>query len=159
MIAAMRWFAIAALAGCGGASATGSGSGGPCLPIAPMRLLVLEHGAEWEPTIELRADGSLVRDNGVVGRIEADQVYGKDGRLKMTCAGRSISVGSGGQGVKATFDGDALVDADGSRLFVDDQGGVHWMRGGKDILGEARFDGRWRPARRTAAIVVLVTLF
>jgi len=152
-----------ALTGCGGRAGTTAGTstgGGACLVVAPMRLLALEHGTEWEPLAELRADGTLVRSpSSVVGSITHDQLLDRAGKPFLWCASdRQIHVA--GHGPMAHFDADDhLVDADGSTLTIDDDGTVHWIRDGRDVAAGARLEGGYRGARRTAAFVVLATLF
>jgi len=124
-----------------------------------MRLLVLEHGTEWEPISELRADGTIVHGKrGVIGGIGAEQLWDRDHQSVMWCApDRTIQLKA--QGPMAHFDAsDRFIDNDGSVLFVGDDGVVHWIRGGKDILGNARFEGGYASAKRTAALVVMATL-
>lgn len=149
------------LASCaGGSSGGGLPQGGACLPIVPMTLLVLEHGTEWEPIAKLEADGTIVHGKqGVVGGLGAEQMFDRDHKSVMWCApDRTLHLPSR-PGPMARFDAeDRLVDSDGSVLFISDDGMVHWMRGGRDILGNARFEPDVRGAKRTAILVVFATL-
>ncbi len=141
-----------------GAATTGAGA---CLPVVPMRLLVLEHGAEWELVSVLEADGTIVHaKQGPIDSISADQLWDANRVSSMTCtADRALRVPD--QAARsARFDAEVrLIDSDGSALWVAEDGVVHWVRGGRDIMGgHARFDGAYGEARRTATIVVLATL-
>ena len=151
----VRFLVLVVFVACG-APQTGSSSG-DCFAIVPMTLVALEHGREWEPIAELRADGTIVRERNVIATLSADRLVKKTGETILTCgAGRRITID--GRSL-AHFDGnERMIDADGSPLFVDPDGAVHWIRKDGDLFDGARFEGGFARARRSAAAVVLATL-
>lgn len=154
----------------GGPRAPSMGSGGACWPVVPMRLLALEHGREWEPVSELHSDGMMffVAKSGrpPLGRVVGDSLVDASGRPQIACAaggrlmfqGRVVAAGYGPN--------DELVfQDDGTRIFVGDDGTVFMESRGKPILGPpgsgrgvVRIEGARGPARRTGALLVLLSL-
>ena len=122
-----------------------------------MRLLALEHGREWEPMAELRADGTIVREREVIATLSADRVVDRSGKTLLECTADRRLIADGR--ALAHFDADdRFIDADGSQLYVSPDGSVHWTRKGGDLFRNARFDGDFSRARRSAAAVVIATL-
>jgi hypothetical protein len=136
-----------------------------------MRLVALEHGRDWEPISELRSDGmvfSVAKGAKPLGRIVGDSLIDANGRAQMACAaggqlvleGRPVPAGYGPN--------DELVfQDDGTRIFVADDGTVFMDRMGQSFFGPqgrasgrgvARVEGARGPARRTGALLVLLSL-
>lgn len=151
--------------GAGGAAAPQTPSASAvCLPVAPMQLLVLEHGSEWEPVASLAADGSFSlsvnkRDRAVL-RLAADELRDAQGAPKMSCdASRVLHMN--GSALTMQFDAsDALVGSgnDRSRIFVSDTGDVVVDFGGAPRAAPWRIAGVSPGTRRTAELLVLSTL-
>jgi hypothetical protein len=95
----ISWLMIIAALGCGGGtqgpSGTPQGPLGACLPIVPLRLLVLEHGHEWEPIAEVLADGTFLyypKGRTPVARIANDFVTDMQGKPLVGCVNRELRV-------------------------------------------------------------------
>ena len=156
--------------GCGGGAAEGGGgggavpgaAGGACLPVAPMELVVLEHGSEWEPIARLLPDGTVVNKHGPVGSIAQDQFFDRAHASVFWCApDRTLHIRARPEAI-AHFDAqDRLVDPkDPGGVWVDDAGGLHAIGpGGRDMFdGKARFVGGYAGARRTAVMVYFAAM-
>lgn len=163
--------AVVPVSGCGGAG-RGSGTGGSgggvddeaaCWPVRPMVLEALEHGAEWEPISAIEADGTVVhvaKGRRPIGRLEHDQLIVK-GKTAITCEGRKLVVpqlaAAGG------YDAEGAFVEKGVRILVTDDGTVVMTDHGKPVFGpgaqgHARVRGATGGARRTAALLVLLSL-
>jgi hypothetical protein len=134
-----------------------------------MRLVALEHGRDWEPMSELRSDGMVffvAKGAKPLGRIVGDSLVDANGRAQMACAaggrlmleGRLVAAGYGPND-------ELIFHDDGTRIFVADDGTVFMETRGQAIFGPqgrargvARVEGARGPARRTGALLVLLSL-
>ena len=159
---------VSLLAACGGLVACGGGSegarspsSGACLPIAPMRLLALEHRREWEPVSALAADGTISqrisKRASPTFRLQGDRLLAA-GAPSMTCTPDGVLHIDGMREVMR-FDGQgALVTSDGMRIFVADSGAVDFAMAGRSRAMPWRVEGVTPQTRRTAEILVLATV-
>lgn len=147
-------------AGAGGAS---GGDDGACWPVQPMVLEALEHGDEWEPISAIEADGSVVhlaKGRRPMGRLEGDKVVA--GKTVLACdAERRLSAPD--LASTARYDADGAFVEKGMRILVTDDGTVVMTHHGKrifgpDAQGHARVRGAHGGGRRTAALLVLMSL-
>ena len=164
LVASVALFFTACGGGGGGAPGQSPSGSGLCIPIAPMQLLVLEHGSEWEPVAVLAADGSIsqsvTKSPGVAFRIVADELQDPKGAPKMSCDASRVLHMSGSQ-LTMHFDAsDALVGSGGdqSRIFVSDAGAVEVTMGGASRPMPWRVAGMSPATRRTAELLVLATM-
>jgi hypothetical protein len=158
-----RWLVLAAIvAGCGGQTTTATTHGptnaalSACIPVVPLRLLVLEHGSEWEPIADLQPDGTVYYGKkSAVARIANDQVSDIRGQPIFQCVNGELLVP--GQHPRARFEpnGD-LVDAM-MRIHVEPNGMVFMVTGGNAPKPMGRVEGP-QQSPRTAAILVLIAL-
>ena len=163
--ARLGFAAISVTFACGGGGAQSpSASGGVCLPVAPMELLVLEHGREWEPIASLAADGTISqavnKNPGVAFQITADVLRDSHGAPKMTCDA-SHTLHLEGTKLSMVFDGaDALVGTgnDTSRIYVHDDGTVDVSLGRGTKPMPWKISGVTPATRRTAEILVLAAM-
>lgn len=166
--------ALVVVSGCrggsGGASAgaNAGGAGGAddaaCWPVQPMVLEALEHGAEWEPISAIEADGSVVhlaKGRRAMGRLEGDRFVA--GKSTLTCdAERRLSVP--GLSAAGGYDAEGAFVEKGVRILVTDDGTVLMTHHGKTVFGpgdgqgHARVRGAHGGGRRTAALLVLLSL-
>lgn len=168
--------ALLVLSACGGRGArTGSdGAGGAgavstvdgaCWPVRPLRLDALEHGNEWEPMSAVEADGQIVhlaKGRRPMGRLVNDQLLAASGKVVGACNDHHEIVFDGTTS-KAHFDAEGAFVEDKVRILVTDDGVVHMTSRGKTIFGsggkgQARVVGPVSEARRTAALLVLLSL-
>jgi hypothetical protein len=135
-----------------------------CWPVVPLRLEALDHKTDWKPQAVLDADGSIHNPQGpAFGRIVADDAETSGDALRCDPY-KTVHLNS-----KAAFhydDADALVSEKGAerwiRIFIADDGEVEVNNGGI-LVGptaerRARVVGDVRRARRTAALLVLLSL-
>src|SRR5262249_13970357 len=125
----------------------------------------LEHGTEWEAVSTLGADGLVSQfvnehDPSAAFRLAGDRLLDPSGVTKATCMPDHALQLQGGT-LALRFDADdALVDAEGTRIYVADSTFVE-VRHGTTI---AVHEGVWRVAgmtpatRRTAELLVLATM-
>jgi hypothetical protein len=128
--------------------------------VVPLRLVALEHGKEWEPQVILEDDGSVHNPRSpAFARIDHDRAETSTGTLQCD-ADKSVRLGAkAGLRYDAT---DALVSED-IRIYVADDGEVEVKSGSKVLIGKggggrARVVGDVKLARRTAEILVLLSL-
>jgi hypothetical protein len=160
----VRWLVLAVI-GCGGASPSGPASpsttsppttAGACIPVVPLRLLVLEHGREWEPIAALQADGVVLRaKGGAMGRIANDQVTDMSGQPVFTCVGSELRVP--GQTPTARFEPNGDLVDKVIRIHVEPTGEIFMVTGGHPPQSMGRVEGP-QQSPRTAAVLVLLTL-
>lgn len=157
-VLAFLCLSFAACAPASGASAPASSNA--CWPVVPLRLEGLEHGKEWEPQVLLDDDGSVHNPRGpAFARIDHDRAETTTGTMQCD-ADRSVHLGAkAGLRYDAT---DALVSND-IRIYVADDGEVEVKSGAKVLIGNgaggrARIVGDVKLARRTAELLVLLSL-
>jgi hypothetical protein len=122
----------------------------------PLRLLVLEHGREWEPIAALQADGVVLHaKGGAVARIANDQVTGMQGQPMFQCVNGELRVAGHPQAARFEPNGD-LVDPM-MRIHVEPSGEVFMATGGHPPQSMGRVEGP-QQSPRTAAVLLLVTL-
>jgi hypothetical protein len=151
---------VVGAAACGGEAS--SPSGGVCLPVAPMQLIVPEGGG-WEPVAQLGPDGVIVQGvnkrPGPAMRIAGDQLVRPTGELFATCApDRTLRFGPT---LALRFDaGDALVDpSTGQRsVYVYDTGEVDAGISGPARRMPWRVVGVSPATRRTAEVLVFAAM-
>ncbi len=121
-----------------------------------MRLLALEHGAEWEPIAEMQGDGSIYstkKERHFVGRVSNDAVLDAHDVPAMTCIHRELDIAGGPN--KGHFDAsDAYVDAR-TRIEVADDGTVTFNGSTKKSV---KVEGVVPKTRRTAVLLVIEAL-
>jgi hypothetical protein len=127
-----------------------------CWPVAPMRLVALEHGTEEEPVAEMQGDGSIYGlkkgTRKFAGRVLHDALLDAYDTPSLTCVHREV--GLPGVTTKGHYDAqDAYVDA-GTRIAIADDGTV--TLNGKS--GGVRVEGPIAKSRRTAILLVLAAL-
>ena len=158
--APLALFGLLVLA-CNGAA---SPAGGACLPIAPMQLMALEHGSEWEPVASLAADGTVSqavnKSPGVAFVLAADEVREPSGTAKMTCDATHVLHVAGSPHAMRFDDHDALVGTgtDSTRIFVRDDGSVEMSLGGATRQAPWKVTGVTAATRRTAEILILTAM-
>ena len=156
-----------ALAACGrGPSAhTPAGAAGACWPVRPLELQALEHGAEWEPMSAVEADGQIVhlaKGRRPMARLDGDRLVGGFGKVAASCNER-LEIVLDGKVSGAHYDAEGAFVERGIRIFVADDGVVHMTSHGTKVFGpggkgQARVQGAVAEARRTAALLVLLSL-
>jgi len=133
------------------------------LPVAPMQLLALEHGREWEPVAALGPDGVIQqgiskRGPAAVFRIAGDEVFDMSGVSKMRCE-RDRTLRFAGTNLAMRFDErDALVASDGTRIYVRDSGEVEMALAGPTRVMPWRVAGISPGLRRSAELLVFATV-
>jgi hypothetical protein len=151
--------------GCASASNTStSGTGASalpsapetCWPVAPMRLVALEHGTEEKPIAEMQGGGSIYGlkrgERKFAGRLYHDALLDAYDTPSLTCVHREV--GLPGVTTKGHYDAeDAYVD-ERTRIAIADDGTV--TLNGK--AGGVRVDGPIAKTRRTAILLVLAAL-
>lgn len=165
MRVALLFVAALVLAGCKGPRSGGSdGDDAACWPVRPMVLEALEHGAEWEPISAIEADGTIVhlaKGRRPMGRLENDRLVGA-GKTVLTCdADRHLSMP--GLAGSAGYDAEGAFVEKETRILVTDDGTVVMTSHGAAVFGpdgkgHARVRGATGGARRTAALLVLLSL-
>ena len=149
---------------CGGASTESNpktstdtnASTNPCWPVAPMRLVALEHGTEWEPMAEMTGDGSiyvLKKGRKFFGRVSNDAVMDAHETPTFTCVHREV--GLPGVSNKGRYDDhDAYVDGPTTIAIADD--GMVTMNGQGE--GKVKIEGPLPKAKRTAVLLVMAAM-
>ncbi len=159
-------FATLLLTACSGRGARTAGAAdGDCWPVRPLRLEALEHGAEWEPMSAVEADGQIVhlaKGRRPMGRLAHDQLLSTSGQVVGACNGQYELVFQGAPS-SARFDAEGAFVEGEVRIAVTDDGVVHMTSHGKAIFGpggkgQARVVGPVSEAKRTAALLVLLSL-
>lgn len=163
----MRWLlglvlVPCALSACGrGGETVRSGASGLCLPIAPMRLLALEHGREWEPMAELRGDGTIATTfsrRPSQARIVGDRIEGARG-YALQCTTDGVLHLQGSPLTMRFDERGVLTDGQRMQLFVGDDGGVvATMNGGPMRPMGWRVEGVTPATRRTAEVLVFAAI-
>lgn len=156
---------LAMLTACGTASHTSGPRGGSCWPIAAFRIEALEHGTEWEPVFEVRADGSVYRSgkrDTPRARFSGDAftILMGDGERTLTCGGDHVVVQAGTKYRLPYDERDALTEGE-STVYVAADGEVHKTMRGHVVLGpggqgRARVVGDVGRIRRAAEMVLFV---
>ncbi|MBK7402498.1 MAG: hypothetical protein IPJ34_41275 [Myxococcales bacterium] len=166
--------ALLVLSACGGRGARNGSDGaggassavdGACWPVRALRLDALEHGSEWEPMSAVEADGQIVhlaKGRRPMGRLVNDQLLAASGKVIGACNDHHEIVFDGTTS-KARFDAEGAFVENEVRILVADDGVVHMTSRGKTIFGpggkgQARVVGPVSEARRTAALLVLLSL-
>lgn len=159
-----RWLVLAVIAGCGGQTSSTPGSATnnaplqkrACIPVVPVRLLVLEHGSEWEPMADLLADGTIVyAGKSAVARIANDQVADLRGQPVFACVNGELRAPGHTRAAHFEPNGD-LVDSM-MRIHVEPTGQVFMATGGRPPQSMGCVEGP-QQSPRTAAILSMVTL-
>lgn len=157
------------LSACGGRGARSGSAGtsgdGACWPVRPLRLDALEHGSEWEPISAVEPDGQIVhlaKGRRPMGHLANDQLVATSGKVIGACNDHHEFTFQG-TASKAHFDAEGAFVEDEVRIFVADDGTVHMTTHGKTVFGpegkgHARVVGPVSEARRTAALLVLLSL-
>jgi hypothetical protein len=154
---------LGVLMACGGATsndtahaANTSTTDGACWPVAPMRLVALEHGAEWEPMAEMTGDGSiyvLKKEKKFFGRVSNDAMLDAHETPVLTCTHREV--GLPGNAMKGKYDDhDAYVDGP-TTISVGDDGMVTMNGHGE---GHVKIEGPLPKAKRTAVLLVMAAM-
>jgi hypothetical protein len=153
--------------GCGGSSANTSesattnrnatGANDVCWPVAPMRLVALEHGAEWEPIAEMTGDGSIysLKKGGrkFAGRVSNDALLDAHETPSLSCVHREV--GLPGVTNKGHYDMDDTYVDGPTRISIGDDGMVA-LNGRSD--GHVKIEGPLPKGRRTAVLLVIAAL-
>ncbi|HEY2364779.1 MAG TPA: hypothetical protein VGH87_00290, partial [Polyangiaceae bacterium] len=131
-------------------------SSNPCWPVAPMRLVALEHGTEWEPMAEMTGDGSiyvLKKEKKFFGRVSNDAMLDAHETPVLTCTHREV--GLPGNAMKGKYDDhDAYVDGPTMIVVADD--GMVTMNGHGE--GHVKIEGPLPKAKRTAVLLVMAAM-
>jgi hypothetical protein len=131
-----------------------------------MRLLALEHGAEWELMSALAADGTITQTfnkrHPPSFRIERDRlVAGAGGAPSLTCDADGV-LRMEGTKMTMRFDAQgALTDGNHMRIYVADSGVVEATLGGGEREGRRpgwRVEGVTPETRRTAELLVFASI-
>jgi hypothetical protein len=158
-----KLFLLGALIACGGASTNANTNGAgstngavDCWPVAPMRLVALEHGTEWEPMAEMTGDGSiyvLKKERKFFGRVSNDALMDAHETPTLTCTHREV--GLPGNAMKGRYDDhDAYVDGPTTIAIADD--GMVTMNGRGD--GKVKIEGPLPKTKRTAVLLVIAAM-
>jgi len=149
------------LMACGGASTSTNADTAKrtttdaCWPVAPMRLVALEHGSEWEPMAEMTGDGSiyvLKKGRKFFGRVSNDALMDAHETPTLSCVHREV--GLPGVTNKGRYDDhDAYADGPTTIAIADD--GMVTMNGHGE--GHVKIEGPMT-AKRTAVLLVIAAM-
>lgn len=110
-------------------AAENAGPNGGVIKLAAMKLTPIKKGSKDKP-VELKEDGTVTIDGKPAATIKGDSVDSSSGTSMLTVGVDGSLVGNGVQpGYK--FEGDELVNENGSKLTVDDEGTVSMTKDGK----------------------------
>jgi len=132
-------------------TAANAGPAGGVIKLAAMKLTPIKKGSKDKP-VELKADGSVTIDGKPAATIKGDSVDSSGGTSMLTVGIDGSLVGNGVQpGYK--FEGDELVNENGTKLSVDDEGTVSMTKDGKS---EPIVKAEGGAASKRAALVATV---
>jgi hypothetical protein len=122
-----------------------------------MRLMVLEHGQEWEPMAEMQGDGSIYTlrkgTRQFAGRVSNDAMLDKHETPSLTCVHREV--GLPGSTLHGHYDPDDAYVDERTRIAVADDGAVTMTLGTHPVTGQVRIEGPIAKIKRTAVLLVL----
>lgn len=132
-------------------AAKNAGPAGGVIKLAAMKLTPVKKGSKDKP-VELKADGSVTIDGKPAATIKGDSVDSSGGTSMLTVGIDGSLVGNGVQpGYK--FEGDELVNENGTKLSVDDEGTISVTKDGKS---EPLVKAEGGAASKRAALVATV---